>query len=253
MRLRPGSVFIALVLCSIAGMTDMTQIIPAIPAQQILPATGSKEEKIAQLNKSIFCLSVINPRFANPPRRAIGTGFLVTEKLLATAYHVKEDLDRQANQAGRPPGKIIAWKKFEDGEYVEIPLSFVQADAAADIAVFTFPAETLNVQAQKRNLKPLPLAARLPSIGEDILSVGYYGLMDFPFNSLGNVSTIDKGEDIYSDMTLMPGNSGSPLISLKTGEVLGINVKVMTIGDGTMRLGISKRIAKLIELLDKNK
>jgi S1-C subfamily serine protease len=73
--------------------------------------------------------------------------------------------------------------------------------------------------------------------------------MEFPFNSLGNVSTIDNGEDIYSDVTLMPGNSGSPLVSMKTGEVLGVNVKVMTMGDGTIRLGIAKRISKLGELM----
>jgi hypothetical protein len=40
---------------------------------------------------------------------------------------------------------------------------------------------------------------------------------------------------------------------MKTGEVLGVNIKVMTIGDGTMRLGIAKRISKLNDLLKKVK
>jgi S1-C subfamily serine protease len=238
MKFRFGFVFLSLAIC-FQTLTAQTN------------SGKSKEEKIAEFNKTIFCLSVITPNIPKPIRRAIGTGFLVSEKLLATAYHVKEDLDRQAGQFPRLPGQIIAWKKFTDGEFLEIPLKFVQGDAMTDIAVFSFEAETLKPQAQKRKIKPLPFSNRLPEIGEDILSVGYYGLMEFPFNSLGNVSTIDNSEDIYSDMTLMPGNSGSPLISMKTGEILGVNVKVMTMGDGTIRLGISKRISRLEELIKK--
>jgi S1-C subfamily serine protease len=230
--------------------TFETQRIQAQPSSN-LPV--SKEEKIAEFNKSVFCLSVVVPSSNAPKRRAIGTGFLVSETLLATAFHVKTDLEKQMVQFSKFKGQIVAWKKFEDGELLEVSLKFVVGDAANDLALFSFEPESLKLQLQKRNINPLPLAKNLPNLGEDILSIGYYGLMETPFNSLGNVSNIENGEDIYADMTLMPGNSGSPLISMKTGEVLGVNIKVMTIGDGTMRLGIAKRISKLNDLLKKVK
>jgi S1-C subfamily serine protease len=237
----------------IGGVLMLACYPPKTFSQQLAPNSESqKEERIKELNKSIFCLSVVVPNIQNPVRRAIGTGFLVSENLLATAFHVKGDLDRQAGQRPKFPGQIIAWKKFDDGELLMIPLKFAAADSVADIALFSFDPQIINPPATKRKITPLPFAKRLPNIGEDILSIGYYGLMEFPFHSLGNVSTIDKDEDIYSDLTLMPGNSGSPLISMRTGEILGVNVKVMTMGDGTIRLGIAKRISKLTQLMKKN-
>ena len=232
------------------GKSSETQ---RVEAQPVAHQLSSREEKIAEFNKSVFCLSVVHTKLQDPKRRAMGTAFLVSDNLFATALHVKQDLDRQMNQSYRLPEQIMAWKKFEDGEYFEIPIKFVAADTESDIALFSFQAEGLKEIAQKRGIKPIQLADRLPAIGEDILSIGYYGLIESPFNSLGTVSNIEKGEDIYADMTLMPGNSGGPLISMKTGEVIGINIKVMTIGDGTMRLGISKKISKLRDLIENNK
>jgi S1-C subfamily serine protease len=253
MKFRFGLIFLILTVClgnacvTVKSFEPETEEVPPISTPP-----GSKEEKIAEFNKSVFCLSVIVPG-PNPKRRAIGTGFLVSNKLLATAFHVKTDLDLQLSLMSRVKGQIVAWKKFDDGELVEIPITLAIADQESDTALYTFDEVKFKPQASKRQIKPLPLADHLPGLGEDILSIGYYGLMDTPFNSLGNVSNIENREDIYADMTLMPGNSGSPLISMKTGEVLGINIKVMTMGDGTLRLGIAKRISKLNELLKKVK
>jgi S1-C subfamily serine protease len=252
MKFRSEIICFALLICfsnvCLSGQSIEPQTVKAQPSSN-LPV--SKEEKIAEFNKSTFCLSVVVPSSNAPKRRAIGTGFLVSETLLATAFHVKTDLEKQMAQFSKFKGQIVAWRKFDDGELLEIPLTLAAADQASDTALFTFDAERL--KSQKRPINPLPLAKNLPNLGEDILSIGYYGLMETPFNSLGNVSNIENGEDIYADMTLMPGNSGSPLISMKTGEVLGVNIKVMTIGDGTMRLGIAKRISKLNDLLKKVK
>ena len=211
----------------------------------------SKETRISEVNNAVFCLSVIVPNQQFPQKRAIGTGFLVSENLLATAFHVKEDLNRSAVINDLSKAKTIAWKKFDNGDYIEIPIKLMTIDQDADLALYSFDVENLTQQSTTHQIKPLIIADRLPTIGEEILTIGYYDTMEFPFNSLGNISMIDKGEDIYSDMTLMPGNSGSPLVSMKTGEVLGLNVKVMTMGDGTIRLGISKKISKLKMLIEK--
>lgn len=119
------------------------------------------------------------------------------------------------------------------------------------MALYKFDAESLKQQQKTREILPFTLADRLPNIGEDVLSIGYYGTLANPFNSLGTISTIDQEDEIYADMTLLSGNSGSPLISMNTGEVLGVNIKVMTMGDGTIRLGIAKKISKLKELIEK--
>ena len=211
----------------------------------------SKESRISEVNNAVFCLSVIVPNQQTPQKRAIGTGFLVSENLLATAFHVKEDLNRTAVINDLSKTKTIAWKKFDNGDYIEIPIKLSAVEQDADMALYSFDTENLQQQSKTREIKPLKIADRLPNIGEDVLTIGYYSTMEFPFNSLGNVSMIDNGEDIYSDMTLLSGNSGSPLVSMKTGEVLGVNIKVMTMGDGTIRLGISKRISKLKPLIEK--
>jgi S1-C subfamily serine protease len=91
----------------------------------------------------------------------------------------------------------------------------------------------------------------LPPLGEEVVSIGYYGAYEFPFNSLGNVSMIDINEDIFTDLTLMPGNSGAPVCSLETGEVLGVTTDVLDLGNETVRFGIAKRAAKLREILRK--
>ena len=62
---------------------------------------------------------------------------------------------------------------------------------------------------------------------------------------------IDKNEDIFSDLTLMPGNSGAPVFDLETGEVLGVTTDVLDLGNETVRYGIAKKSAKLRELLQK--
>ncbi len=247
MKVWVGIILIALIICVLSACE--TSI--SGPKKISINPQSSKEHKIKELNKPIFCLSVTFPNLPDQKRRAIGTGFLVSENLLATAFHVKTDLEKASQRFAAFTGQIIAWKKFEDGEMIEIPLKLAAVDESSDLALFSFDGESLKQQATLKEIVPFQLADRLPDLGEDILSVGYYGLMEFPFNSLGNVSTIENSEDIYSDVTLMPGNSGSPLVSMRTGEVLGVNIKVMTMGDGTIRLGISKRISKLTELMKK--
>lgn len=78
--------------------------------------SSSKEEKIEEFNKSVFCLSVINQFTPKEKRRAIGTTFLVANNLFATAFHVKNDLELAGNQSSTFKSQIIAWKKFDDGD-----------------------------------------------------------------------------------------------------------------------------------------
>jgi V8-like Glu-specific endopeptidase len=206
-----------------------------------------KEQRLAELNNSVFAISVIYKYEGTEKRATSGTGFLVRDNLIASAAHIQTEVERMMRISPKSTRTVVAWKKLPNGETLELPLEFVGKDEDSDLAIYRFD----SAKTEKQNVSPLKLAERLPAIGEEVASIGYYGDFETPFNSLGAVSMIDKDEDIYSDLTLMPGNSGSPVCSLKTGEVFGVNIKVMTIGDGTIRLGIAKKADKLKTLLEK--
>jgi len=149
------------------------------------------------------------------------------------------------------PFQTVAWKRFPNGEILQIPLALAVSDEENDLVVYRFDEKILRENRNIPKIKPLKLAAKLPAIGEEALSIGYYGEYEFPFNSLGNIAMIDKNDDIFSDLTLMPGNSGAPVLNLETGEVLGVTTSVLDLGNETVRYGIAKKSAKLAELMKK--
>lgn len=206
-----------------------------------------KEQRIAELNNSVFAISVVYKLEGAEKRVTSGTGFLVGENLIASAAHVQSEVEKMINFSPKSRRELIAWKKLPNGETINLPLEFVGKDDDSDLAIYRFD----QTKFKGRKTTALKLADRLPAISEEVVSIGYYGDYEMPFSSLGAVSMIDKNEDIYADLTLMPGNSGSPVCSIQTGEVFGVNIKVMTIGDGTIRLGIAKKSEKLKTLLDK--
>jgi len=211
----------------------------------------SKKERIAALNDSVFCISVIVKGRDFEKRFSVGTGFLVGTGLIASAAHVQTKAVELSGKFERNSSQTVAWKKFDTGEIVQFPIEIAVSDEKSDLMIYRFDHQALQENQKFAHIKPLVLAENLPQIGEEVLSIGYYGAYDFPFNSIGNVSMIDKDEDIVSDLTLMPGNSGAPVCSLETGEVLGVTTEVLDLGNETVRFGIAKRAAKLRELLRK--
>lgn len=209
----------------------------------------SKEERIASINNSVFAISVVYKHERAEKRVTSGTGFLVDKNLIASAAHVQREIEKLTNFSAKNSREAIAWKKFPNGETISFPIEFVTEDVESDLAIYRFDPEKL----KEHKISALKLADRLPAISEEIVSIGYYGDYESPFNSLGTVSMIDKNTEIFADLTLMPGNSGSPLCSMQTGEVFGVNVNVMAIGDGTIRLGIAKSADKLKTLLEKHR
>jgi S1-C subfamily serine protease len=171
--------------------------------------------------------------------------------LIASAFHVQTKAEEMVGKFAKLTSKIVAWKKFNTGGVVEFPIEIVVSDEKSDLAIYRFDFKTLQEQQKFAAVKPLVLAADLPPLGEEVLSIGYYATYEFPFNSIGNVSMIDKDEDIVSDLTLMPGNSGAPVCSLESSEVLGVTTDVLDLGNESVRFGIAKRAAKLREILQK--
>jgi S1-C subfamily serine protease len=156
-----------------------------------------------------------------------------------------------SNALSKDKFEIIAWKEFENGEYIQFPIELFVSDEVTDMAVFRFDGKDLKTNPKFSAIKPLKLADELPAIGAEVVAVGYYGDYRFPFHSAGRVSMIDKNEDIFADVTIIPGNSGAPLFSAETGEVVGITTSVLDIGRETVRFGIAKRASKLKDLLQR--
>lgn len=217
---------------------------------------STRKELISTLNNSVFCISVIikgkdekNRNYEN--RYSVGTGFLIGENLIASAFHVQTKALELPGKFKTPDSKIVAWKKLESGEVIQFPIEIAAADEKSDLAVYRFDQKIFEANEKFTVFKPLVLAESRPQIGTEVISIGYYAAYEFPFNSIGNVSMIDVNDDIFSDLTLMPGNSGAPICDLENGTVLGVTTDVLDLGNETVRYGISKSATKLRQLLQK--
>jgi len=216
-------------------------------------ANLNKKERIAELNDSVFCISVIIKGRDYEKRFSVGTGFLIGDGLIASALHVQTKAEEMLEKFEKPTSKIVAWKKFATGEVAQFPIEIAISDKDNDLMIYRFDRNILQENSKLSAIKPLILAENLPPLGEEVVSIAYYGAYEFPFNSVGNVAMIDKNEDVFSDLTLMPGNSGAPVCELETGQVLGVTTDVLDLGNATVRYGIAKRAAKLRKILQKLK
>jgi S1-C subfamily serine protease len=243
--------FLFLICASFFSSCALQNKQQSVAAHNNTAAKLNKKELIAALNNSVFCISIIIKGKNFEKRFSVGTGFLIGEGLIASAFHVQTKAEEMPGKFLKNSSVIVAWKRFETGEVIEIPINIAQSDEKGDLAIYRFDPKILSDNPKSPVIKPLVLAENLPPLGAEVVSIGYYGEYEFPFNSLGNVAMIDVNEDIFSDLTLMPGNSGAPVCDLETAEVLGVTTDVLDLGNETVRYGIAKRSAKLRELLKK--
>ncbi len=209
-----------------------------------------RKERIAELNRSVFGISIVVETKDAPKKFSVGTGFLIGENMIASALHVQTRAEELAKKFEKPL-KIVGWQKFRTGELLEFPIEVAAEDKENDLIIYRFDNKLLKEHSYFAAVKPLVLAENPPSIGTAVIAVGYYGDYKFPFNTIGNVAMIDENDDIFSDLTLMSGNSGAPVCSLETGEVIGVTTDVLELGNETVRYGIAKSALKLRALISK--
>lgn len=147
--------------------------------------------------------------------RSIGSGFVATQNIIVTNYHVIE---------GASEAKV----SFKDKTIYPVK-GFLGCDIGRDVAL-------LWIEPDKR-LRPLPLATELPKQLEAVIALG--APQGFSFTaSQGNVSAIRTGQEIseifarmvghpdatwvQSTAAISGGSSGGPLVNMR-GEVVGIN------------------------------
>lgn len=80
----------------------------------------------------------------------------------------------------------------------------------------------------------------LPKIGDDVFYFGYFGGDENPLACRGIVAGHDELTNILFDKPVLPGQSGSPLLSVQTGRVVGVVTATVPVTGTTLSVGISR-------------
>lgn len=176
-----------------------------------------------------------------------GTGFLVREDVIATNAHVAQafaapsrvgaGFDVLGDFGGKMPVSIDFLGEDGRSDTFVVPVLdvlYVEMDQFPDLALLT-----VDRTGRERFPEPLALSPVPPRPGQRVAAVGYptheirlrYAeLMRQIFGDVydkkrvapGEVSGIEAGHVLH-DCSVLGGNSGSPLIDLETGQVVGIH------------------------------
>ncbi|MDR6396466.1 S1C family serine protease [Herbaspirillum seropedicae] len=100
----------------------------------------------------------------------------------------------------------------------ELPAEVLRVDAARDVAL---------LKTEPPGVRPLPLRLDEPGLGEDVYALG--SPLGDTFNTtltrgiLSGVRLLNGQEFLQSDVAILPGSSGGPLLD-RSGQVVGITV-----------------------------
>lgn len=158
-----------------------------------------------------------------------GTGFIISkEGLIATNKHVTKGANG-----------ILVYILSEDASFATMyKASIVQEQQFMDLVLLQLNGELKNLP------EPLKLSYKQAELLDEVIAIGFPSILDIDIpeaaNIVNNIVTapsflenlepnITKGDIsklgtwLVHGAKIAPGNSGGPLISLKTGEVVGIN------------------------------
>lgn len=135
-----------------------------------------------------------------------GSGFAITsDGYIVTASHVTEGCDAV---------RVI----FKDGKSYDAKV--VKEEKALDLAI-------LKIEASSPNF--LSVASRTAGLGDDIYTIGYPSPLILGSNQKFTKGSISALSGLQNDsfryqisVPIQPGNSGGPIVSEETGEVVGI-------------------------------
>lgn len=126
-----------------------------------------------------------------------------------------------AHVAGYGPSRVEV--SFRDHGFVDAEVRYV--DTHLDLALVRVPADAVPDSARNARYD----CARRPRTGEDVIAFGHPWELDYTATRgiVSGISTRWDRQWIQTDAPLNGGNSGGPLISLDSGEVVGINTAVI--------------------------
>lgn len=135
--------------------------------------------------------------------RGFGSGFFVHPSLIVSNYHVVGDNPRV--QVKLKDGKVLVG-------------NVVSLDSQNDLALIQVPYQSqayMDFDVQ-------------PKIGGEVFTVGAPQGFEWTISRgiVSGLRNLDGIKVVQTDASISPGNSGGPLISIKTGKVLGVNTMV---------------------------
>lgn len=192
-------------------------------------------------NQSIVKIAIFTPDKKFIP---IGTGFFVQNKsTIISAFHVYiAALQALKNKRG---GTIVAIKSSTaSDDNFSVTVNATQYHSRFDLVQFMIDSTAI----KDFNVSPLKIAKQNPDIGSDAIAVGYFSESKFPLMQRGVVSGFSKHKiavdvtELIFDKIVNPGQSGSPLLSVKTKEVIGLLVSVISLPKTKKQTGLSRAV-----------
>jgi endonuclease G len=164
----------------------------------------------------------------------IGTGFLVTDELLVTNRHVLDELSRGTRVLEKGQAIVHFQREFftaDDEDEVDI-LNVEAVHPTLDIALLKIAKMSLSAARQPLRFAEATVGERAPivAIGFPCEDTRNPIFIDAIFNGHYKVKRSAPGlvtgfgsQAFYHDCSTLGGNSGSPLLSMETAEIVGLH------------------------------
>jgi len=147
----------------------------------------------------------------------LGTGFFISDSIIVTAAHIYWKGGTWINEHR---GGQLFISKQDDGRKPTIPLTFLKFDNTHDVAIGKVDPRRVS---QQFSWFDFPSLSDEVAVGDAVFSWGFFGPDSYPIRVSGFVAGfVPATDDILLDMTINPGQSGSPLISAQSKRVVGI-------------------------------
>jgi len=162
---------------------------------------------------------------------AMATGFVVGPGLLATNKHVLESLSAGTLKLER--GQAVVrfgeeWKTVPDGGETVSVTGVCAIHPRLDVVILAI---------ENRNITPLQIDSAVPKVGAQVAAVGYPQddprspvFRDLIFQGKYKLKRVAPGEitgsdseAVFHDCSTLGGNSGSPLMAMDSGRVVGLH------------------------------
>jgi S1-C subfamily serine protease len=189
------------------------------------PSLGRQGNRALDTANSIVQIVVkYTDEKAQEALQAIGTGFFVSDDLIVTAAHVYW----QAGQFSveKKVQGMFARKITPSGKFL-VPIGGGGIDSPHDLTSFKIDAAEIKKQWPAFTIKPLALSKDEAEMGEQVLLVAFFSQDPNPIAAQGIVATSRTTDDLFLDIHANPGNSGGPIVSLASGEVVGVQLALI--------------------------
>lgn len=205
----------------------------------------------SQSLQQIYDQSVVQIVLRKPDKKisALGTGFFVNDSTIISANHVFAGAKNSMSTLRG--GTILARKySFNTEDKFIVPIKARQYHSTFDLVNFQINTADIKKQWSDFNILSLKLSDALPEVGMDAVGIGYYSNDKFPNMIKGIVSGFVKSKpqnitDLIFDKITNPGNSGGPLISLESKEIIGMLIISIPTPSKKKQGGLARAVTSL--------